>query len=66
MGNIYGKKKKLPNSKYQAVALKQIMIEKFDDCDFCGKKKVNGYLIQSIIEDKKTFICDECSGTKRY
>ena len=54
MGNIYGKKKKLPDSEYPVVALKQIMIEKFDDCDFCGKKNVNGYLIQSIIEERKT------------
>ena len=66
MGNIYGKKKKLPEFETPAVALNQIMIEKFDDCDFCGKKNVNGYLIQSIIEERKTFICDQCSGTKRY
>ena len=66
MGNIYGKKKKLPELESPAVALKQIMIEQVADCDFCGKKNVNGYLIQSIIEERKTFICDECSGTKRY
>ncbi len=65
MGNIYSKYKKLPKEEKQIVGLTQIMIEMMNDCDLCGKKNVNGYLVQSVIEDRKLFICDECSGTVR-
>ena len=65
MGNIYSNYKRLPNDEKQIVGLTQIMIEMFDDCGLCQKKNVNGYLIQSVIEDRKLFICDDCSGTVR-
>ena len=65
MGNIYSKYKKLPKEEISEYGLTQIMIEMVDDCGLCGKKNVNGYLVQSVIEDRKIFICDECSGTVR-
>ena len=65
MGNIYNKPKKINDKNIPAIALKQIMTEMINDCEVCERKKLNGYLVQSVIEDKEIFICDFCSGTIR-
>lgn len=67
MGNIYSQYKPCPKEEEDNIhELRQIMIEKIGDCNLCEKKNINGYLVQSIIEDKRLFICDTCSGTIRH
>ena len=65
MGNIYSKPKKINYKNIPTIALRQIMTEMINDCGLCERKNVNGYLVQSVIEDKEIFICDFCSGTIR-
>ena len=63
MGNRCCKKKYEPLIEIKDCSLKQITIEKCGNCDLCNDKNVEGFYIQSIIEDKSIFICLRCKKT---
>ena len=63
MGNRCCKKKYEPLIEINDYSLKQITIEKYGTCDLCSDKNVEGYYIQSVIEDKSIFICVRCKKT---
>ncbi len=63
MGNRCCKKKYEPLIEIKDCSLKQITIEKWGNCDLCNDKNVEGFYIQSIIEDKSIFICLRCKKT---
>jgi len=63
MGNRCSKKKKKSLLKIEHEnELKQITIEKKGTCYICNKINVEGYLVQSVVENLSIFICKECKN----
>ena len=65
MGNrCFKEKKNEPLLEINSYSLKQITVEKWGNCDICNTKNIEGYYIQSVIEDKSMFICWRCKNLK--